>query len=660
MYQETRESDGLEEKSAEHENETSQMGVSEDLAQVGDIVDREGVTAGPNTKALIIEGDLYVLDVATRQVSTVLTHQQVLAHLEAIIANETYERWSDERYIDEQTRPLPMKVSPYDPPSLLRMEPPLRADLIQILKRREESRFVILGDPGVGKTAALERLTWIIAKRSLENPEQLVIPIFAPLSLYEGEKNLLPSLRAALNRHGVLRLSLENTEALLAAFPCVVLLDGLNEMGSFGEEGLKTVVNMMQLYPQHRYYLTCRTQRYKHYERALSRVQELLLLELEDTHAEAYLMRQLGNEKGMALYWKVWQNEQLRNMSRNPLLLFMIKETGLSKELPTSRAQLLANFVSNPRLLGRMEDSTTRRGAHSTLENLAWRMQEQRTLNYGIDPTFEVLEECRRGLEYDTQDMFNALKRIELLVPVGEDKVRMPHRMLQEYFAAQALRNTPDAEELVFNLARSEWRREELVLYLWLSKDQALMPLLLKLMEDPEVDLGVRIGAGDVLGEQDDPRLGEMVSVPAGEFKMGVGAHDIYLDEFWIGRYPVTNQEYGRFIEAGGYSERKYWTEAGWRWLLAKRKQPWWLERKHKDKPEYWDDHRFNRPNYPAVGVTWYEAVAYCHWLTTACPPRRSGRRRREAAMMNDSGPGATSSMKARRMSNGRSAPPPR
>ena len=39
---------------------------------------------------------------------------------------------------------------------------------------------------------------------------------------------------------------------------------------------------------------------------------------------------------------------------------------------------------------------------------------------------------------------------------------------------------------------------------------------------------------------------------------------------FWIGRYPVTNSQYQAFIDDGGYSERKWWSDAGWGWLQKK------------------------------------------------------------------------------------------
>ena len=66
------------------------------------------------------------------------------------------------------------------------------------------------------------------------------------------------------------------------------------------------------------------------------------------------------------------------------------------------------------------------------------------------------------------------------------------------------------------------------------------------------------------------------------------------LDEYYIARTPITNAQYRRFIEATGHGA-----------------------------PSYWDDKRFNQPNQPVVGVSWYDAMAYCKWAGLRLPTER-------------------------------------
>jgi formylglycine-generating enzyme required for sulfatase activity len=95
------------------------------------------------------------------------------------------------------------------------------------------------------------------------------------------------------------------------------------------------------------------------------------------------------------------------------------------------------------------------------------------------------------------------------------------------------------------------------------------------------------------------------------------------LPPFAIGRYPVTNAQFAQFVAAGGYDPAKpWWDAAGRAWLARDDATTDGLEtyqrRQYKDRPEFWDDDDFGiaRPNFPVVGVTWYEARAFCRWLT--------------------------------------------
>lgn len=112
--------------------------------------------------------------------------------------------------------------------------------------------------------------------------------------------------------------------------------------------------------------------------------------------------------------------------------------------------------------------------------------------------------------------------------------------------------------------------------------------------------------------------VSEMVKIPAGEFSMGKDTHPqdnarpshiVYLDDYWLDRYPVTCGQYRKFIEAGGYQTRHWWSQAGWQWLQNNpvAKPLYWSEGKE------WEDH-------PVYGVSWYEAEAYANFIGKRLP----------------------------------------
>ena len=105
------------------------------------------------------------------------------------------------------------------------------------------------------------------------------------------------------------------------------------------------------------------------------------------------------------------------------------------------------------------------------------------------------------------------------------------------------------------------------------------------------------------------PSMAEVARVPAGAFQRGDGT-TMVLEAFAIDVYEVTNAEYQRFIAAGGYAEASHWLPEGWAWRQSR----------GREQPSYWDNGDFNTARQPVVGVTWYEADAYCRWAGKSLP----------------------------------------
>ncbi|MBN1283940.1 MAG: SUMF1/EgtB/PvdO family nonheme iron enzyme [Anaerolineae bacterium] len=112
----------------------------------------------------------------------------------------------------------------------------------------------------------------------------------------------------------------------------------------------------------------------------------------------------------------------------------------------------------------------------------------------------------------------------------------------------------------------------------------------------------------------------EWCIVPAGPFLMGSDKSKdpkAYNDEtpqrtvdipydYRIGKYPVTWVQFEPFVNTGGYTNRTCWTKSGWAWR----------EKEGVVKPWLWDNADWRIANHPANGISWYEAYAYCKWLS--------------------------------------------
>jgi len=135
---------------------------------------------------------------------------------------------------------------------------------------------------------------------------------------------------------------------------------------------------------------------------------------------------------------------------------------------------------------------------------------------------------------------------------------------------------------------------------------------LLATMQETTLPPRTRAGAGAVLDEleleNETALLGELstwIRIPG-------GADDGC--DLWVGQYPVANLQFKQFIAAGGYENPDWWSGDGWKWRTTEHQG--YRGKEPVTRPEYWQDPRLNRNGYPVVGVSYYEAEAYCRWLT--------------------------------------------
>jgi iron(II)-dependent oxidoreductase len=116
----------------------------------------------------------------------------------------------------------------------------------------------------------------------------------------------------------------------------------------------------------------------------------------------------------------------------------------------------------------------------------------------------------------------------------------------------------------------------------------------------PEGD--VLLQSWRTIGETEDP------NVPRDRL---VHVEAIYLD-----RYPVTNEQYQRFVDDGGYENISLWDTSIWPAVLD------FVDRTGHSGPRGWQEGHFPEglEDHPVVGVSWYEAAAYSRWVGKRLP----------------------------------------
>ncbi|RLD07825.1 MAG: hypothetical protein DRI32_00005, partial [Chloroflexi bacterium] len=201
-------------------------------------------------------------------------------------------------------------------------------------------------------------------------------------------------------------------------------------------------------------------------------------------------------------------------------------------------------------------------------ESVAQERIEKRARELAIEIARKEREEREKEQEEEkARKLAKEIVRKAREKELAEEKARKEKEALEKKLAEEKARKEKEAREK--KLAEEKARKAKEIARKAREKKLAEEARKKKLAENPA---GI-----------------EWIKIPAGKFTMGSNdyvnekpPHNVYLDEYLIAKTPTTNAQFRKFIEAGGYENKAFWSEQGWEWCLEeKRTHPYlWNDKK--------------------------------------------------------------------------------
>lgn len=368
---------------------------------------------------------------------------------------------------------------------------------------------------------------------------------------------------------------------------------------------------------------------------------------------------------------QVRSHEYAPNLVETPLMLTAICVLYHNDgRLPDQEAELYESFINN--LLFKRFESEEANRVRKFLMKLAFRVHskgKERSFGRGLAKVeLKVVYLKKDNESDDNYDDRLESKYDEIVQRCGllrdeDNKYLFWHLMFQEYLTARNFSNfNAIKKEAVKGYWEKEWFKEAIRLFIgflycnndsqsaksvvgsglnikdsspfmiWLLASQSLVDIpqedryvdgdeenvlekakeKLKYIIDTEADHRIKVDAGEILARLYVPEelkdLESFIPIKSDEYYLkGLGKKK-KIKSFEICKYPVTNNWYAGFIKNDGYKNEKYWCKEGWKWLKDTK----------TEQPGYWNDRKWNCPDFPVVGVSWYEANAFSKWLTVS------------------------------------------
>lgn len=302
------------------------------------------------------------------------------------------------------------------------------------------------------------------------------------------------------------------------------------------------------------------------------------------------------------------------------------------------------------RLIADVSDENFRCQIHPDFSPLGWHLG-----HIGVTEAYWILQQCKQEASLSAfYDFFfvptDNPKPNRVNLPAREGILHYLHTERDQVlsFLMQANFHTDHSllrEGNIFNmvLQHEEQHNETMRIILWL--------LAAAHHDEGELETGSSDGYSPPYVVPS--RYSHSVRVPAGPFVMGSNdlattldnerrQHKVNVPEFFIDSLPVSNSDFLRFIDSGGYHTSCWWMPAGWQW------------RKENDvkHPLHWrrgpsgnwceisltDGTRPLASDQPVTCISWYEADAYARFVGKRLPTEAEWEKAACSEYLQDSG----------------------